>query len=313
MIRLRLEYMHDHPSPFAQKPAASIWKSVWSTIEPIVSSVEPYLPYLDYVGLSPWLGVVASSALYSLRATARTIDGPPLKRLTAETIQKDIGSVLIQLIVKAREDHDIRIKFALFSAPSFFNSTLTDIVVRAARDVGIRTTPMVVPRTLAPTYQGDGRDGKAIRYLVLDQGEFHCDVQTVYTGDHKRNGRKTNDILMPMEPFSSVQINRRLADKLVSGSKAMQRQIARGANRHDLWQIVRKARFLIRDNIDAELMGEGTTEDHHLDEYPLDMQGWGDGTVQAVLKWEDVQEEEAAFVKTLGQNLLTILIAAKGL
>ncbi|PLB53909.1 hypothetical protein P170DRAFT_431673 [Aspergillus steynii IBT 23096] len=314
MMRLWLLHLQEHPSPFTKNSKGSstnILTPIWKATEPAASFIEPYLLYLGDVGLPPWIGSAVSIGLRAFKVAAGGLDADSLSPIPAEDITNEFVTVLRQIKEKALEHHNIQIRHAVFSAPSFFNSTLTDLIVEAARAVRIQTSPLVIPRTIAPVYaqNDDLKDNKTIQYLIIDQGEFHCDLRTTLFGD----GTANKGVMMPMEPFASASINRQLATKLISESKDMQRQIEWGANSGDLWQLIRKARFLIRDDIDSELMGEEKTEDHHLDEYPLDLQGWGDGSVQAVLKWEDVQKEEQVYMESLGRNILQIMIAVRGL
>ncbi|KAH8432918.1 uncharacterized protein LDX57_010551 [Aspergillus melleus] len=315
MLRLQLLYSQERPSPFAKnKPATSgTIKAAKRVVQSIVSTGEPYLPYLHDMGLPPWLGGAMSMAIRTISASLGAGDRYLIDPVPPEDIKGEFARVFRQVKEHAETEHDIRIRSAFFSSPSFFNSTLNNLVVEAAKEVGIRASTIVLPRSIAVTYTyDDGRSGgKGIRYLIIDQGEYHCDLHTAHMGEPDDEYR-IKEVFLPMEPFSSANINRRLAEKLIGESKDMKNQVAWGAKRGDLWQPIKKARFLIRDDIESEIMGVERFEAQHLDEYPLDLMNWGDGSVQAVLKWEDVQKEENEFVDALASNIKTVMVALRG-
>ncbi|KAI9038110.1 uncharacterized protein KD926_011244 [Aspergillus affinis] len=317
MLRLRLLHSQEHPSPFAKKKrqlaTSGTLKAAKSAVQSVVSVVEPYLPYLHDVGLPPWLGGALSIAFNTVSAALGAADGHLVGPIPPEDIKNEFVKVLREVRDHARTEHNIRIRSATFTGPGFFNSTLNDLIVEAAEELGIWTSPIVLPRSIAVTYANDDdhRGGKGLRYLIIDQGEYHCDLRTVYTGK-KDDENAIKGVLLPLEPFASANINRRLAQRLIDESKEMQTQIAWGASKGDLWQPIKKARFLIRDDIYAEVMGEEKPEEEHHDEYPLDLMGWGDGSVQAVLKWKDIQEEEETFVDSLSANIMSVMVALRG-
>ena len=237
MLRLQLLYSQERPSPFAKnKPATSgTLEAAKSSVRSIVSTIEPYLPYLHDVGLPPWLGGAMSMAIHTISASFGGADRYLIDPVPPEDIKREFARLLRQVKEYAETKHDIKIQSAFFSSPSFFNSTLNNLVVEAAKEVGIRASTIVLPRSIAVTYAYDnGRSGgKGIRYLIIDQGEYHCDLHTAHMGEPDDEYR-IKEVFFPMEPFSSANINRRIAEKLIGESKDMKNQVAWGAKRGDL-------------------------------------------------------------------------------
>jgi hypothetical protein len=232
--------------------------------------------------------------------------------MTLDDVKKGYVRVLEQLKAQALQDHDTNITFAIVSVPGYFNSTLRDIVKDSCQEVGIETSHVPFSRMKMSSF--GVRAAADTRYLVLDQDKFYLDIGTIQ--ESKRSKKPILQRYLPLDPFGSAGIDKELAARIVDASDVLQDQLALGADRNALQLAIGRARFLIRDSIDAEIMGKDMDADHHHDEWPLDLsQDWwvgekvaGEG---AVLHWKHVQAAEDQYVDSLSTAISGFLVASR--
>jgi hypothetical protein len=233
--------------------------------------------------------------------------------MTLSDIKRGFVDVLERVKAAALADHDTNITFAVVSVPDFFNQTLCDLVLEACQDVGIETFRKPFARTVMTALGVRGLTDRDTAYFVIDQGRFYADLRTFQNVDDDDANRKILQMYLPLDPYASAAFDRALVDRVLATPGILQDQINMGADRSDLRSALEKARLLIKDNLDVEIMGEGIDEDHHHEEWPLDLQeDWGvSGSAGAVLSWEDVQVVENDYVEHLSNAIYNFLVACR--
>ena len=239
--------------------------------------------------------------------TRRLVNPRYNEGLRLSDVKAGFVDMLRQLKQKAATDSDIDLKYAVIAVPEFFNQTLREMVADASKEVGIKSALTPVSRTNVATFSSTSTiaNPPGLNYAVIDHGMFYLDVSA--EADGGKSARKRNYQYFPALQFGSTMIDSYITDRLVDREEDLGVEIAIGASKTALYGPVRQARTLIRDDLDSHLLGSKKDEDHHLDEYPLDLTNWGFGQSQAVLPWEDVHAAERRFVEVVASNLISYL------
>lgn len=260
----------------------------------------------DTANLS-WVRQCVCSAWHGITARLRSAMRSELGEFTLNDVKDAFVDILTRLQEEARTKHNIDMQSAVIALPDFFNQTLVDLFLEASRKVGI--TPLVRPmsRMTVATYSSNGTPRKADgKYLIMDLGQYYLDLQSLNASPRPmaRNGR------LPMDPWGSAGLDRDITHSAIERSEILQTWLSLGGSKAALREEVRKARVLIRDNIDREVLGAEDHQDHHHNEYPLHLK---DLDATAVLSWVDVKAREMRYVQSIAQNVQNYLVAASTL
>jgi hypothetical protein len=232
---------------------------------------------------------------------------PGKEALSLIDVKAGFVAVLESVKSTALEEHNVNITFAVLSVPDFFNSTLTDLLNEACHELGIDTPTVTFPRTIMSALSIDFAFDS--RVLIIDQGQFHFGMRTLQSEASRTNFKKIYQMYLPMDPYSSQNINRILVDRVIKGSTVLRDQLAVGADRAQLVAEILRARVLIKDNLDVNFMGKGMDEDHHHEEWPLELHKWWIGDeVGYALSWADVQAVDDQYVGELGDAIVDFLV-----
>ncbi|OKP06351.1 hypothetical protein PENSUB_6341 [Penicillium subrubescens] len=257
----------------------------------------------DTANLS-WVRQCVCSAWHGITARLRSAKRSELGEFTLNDVKDAFVDILTRLQEEARSKHNIDMQSAVIALPDFFNQTLVDLFLEASRKVGI--TPLVGPmsRMTVSTYSSNGTPRKADgKYLIMDLGQYYLDLQSLNASPRPmaRNGR------LPMDPWGSAGLDRDITRSAIERSEILQTWLSLGGSKAALQEEVRKARVLIRDNIDREVLGAKDHQDHHHNEYPLHLK---DPDATAVLSWVDVEAGEMKYIQSIAQNVHNYLVAA---
>lgn len=247
----------------------------------------------------PWVRHCVCGAWYGIAALLRSAKGPQLQAFTLNDVKNAVVDILTRLQEQARTEHDIDIQSAVIALPDFFNQTLVDLFLEASREVGITPLGEPVGRMGVSTHSNGGtpRDGK---YLIMDLGQWYLDLSSLNV-IHRQTGR------IPMDPWGSAGLDRDITRLAIERSEILKVWLSLGGSESALQEEVRKARLLIRDNLDREVMGTEEDQDHHHNEYPLDLK---DPYMTDVLSWDDVEASEMKYIQSLAQSINSYLVAA---
>jgi len=334
LSRLRLEH-----NAIIDAMAAGVQPRNESTIQTIGKAVQRYLSIIslaDYPTITNssqfiWiqqklepLKQSVSSLVLSISELLNPADRPFTindEVLSHAFIESNFVAVLNKLKEVVYEEHQTNISFAMISTPDFFNYTMKSLLLSALDTVGIEHSKKTTPRTYASILGSGAVEGE--RVISIDHGEFHFVMASsndfMWRTLTDRRGYKYDvpPSSVALDEFSSYNnIDHILTNAVIEDNPWIKRQIARGANRHVLHAKITLARAQIKDSFDAEVMGKGMDEDHHHEEWPLHLAGWGIGDDKEegageVLKWESVQAVEENYVTMLCWNLRTFLIVTR--
>ncbi|PCG96984.1 Hypothetical protein PENO1_044890 [Penicillium occitanis (nom. inval.)] len=251
--------------------------------------------------------VCVCSAWHSITAWLRSAKRSELGEFTLNDVKDAFVDILTRLQEEARTKHNIDIQSAVIALPGFFNQTLVDLFLEASRKVGI--TPLLEPvsRMAVSTYSSNGTPREADgKYLIMDLGQYYLDLQSLNASPRPmaRNGH------LPMDPWGSAGLDRDITRLAIERSDILQTWLLLGGSRAALQEEVRKARVLIRDDFDREVLGtedHHDHQDHHHNEYPLHLK---DPDATAVLSWVDVEAVEMRYIQSIAQNIHNYLVAA---
>lgn len=224
--------------------------------------------------------------------------------MTPENIRDGFVSGLKLLKERALISYDINITFAILSVPDFFNETINDVVKKACQAVGIETI-----KPLSRTVMGawGAKTAPDARVLVVDQGKFHLGLRTYQ--EVRSYGKPISQQYLPLDRFGSAGIDLQLVARVIGSNDVLREQIKLGADRQKLLLAIKRARLLIKDNLDV-LMGK-SAEGYH-EEWPLDLKDWWIGEEQnAVLLWEEVEVEEEKYVEQLSDTIFKFLVSLR--
>jgi hypothetical protein len=260
----------------------------------------------DTANLS-WVRQCVCSAWYGITARLRSARRSELGEFTLNDVKDAFVDILTRLQEEVRTKHNIDMQSAVIALPDFFNQTLVDLFLEASQKVGI--TPLVEPmsRMALSTYSSNGTPREADgKYLIMDLGQYYLDLRGLNVSPQPmaRNGR------LPMDPWGSAGLDRDITRSAIERSKILQTWLSLGGSKAALQGEVRKARVLIRDNIDREVLGAEDHPDHHHNEYPLHLK---DPDATAVLSWVDVEAGEMKYIQSIAQNIHNYLVAASTL
>lgn len=317
MFRLRLEDFKR--SSISKKfenrePPESLFQFFIAMSKYCLSKVASKLSALDHPAFT---AIKDSSALQFVRNVSRglsrateplltAINGLWKDEMTPENLKEGFVAVLKRVKEDTLEKNDINITFAILSVPDFFNETVNQILQEACLNVGIETIKPFSRTMMGAWGANTTRDA---RVLVIDQGQFHLRIRTYQEVWHYK--KPLLQMYLPLDPFGSQAIDNQLVNQVLRTNEVLREQISLGANRQQLQLELARARLLIKDSIDV-LMGK-SSEDHHHEEWPLDLKDWWIGEEEnAVLLWKDVEAVEDAYVESLGENILTFLVALRG-
>ncbi|KAF9895155.1 hypothetical protein FE257_000057 [Aspergillus nanangensis] len=332
MVQLRQEFGRDRKlAELYDTKFRHLVRKAWENLRgPLLSRAAAHLTLLENPAVQSswvffqdfWGHVTRSQFLYEVRSTARyllgwtyslfTFEEDSAEILTLDNLRDDFVGILIRLREQALQNHNIDIQDAFFAVPEYFNATLHVTVLDASDQVGIRSIQNPITRSQASVVDAsiEKRSLPEMWCLILDLCAFYLDLRAVYTGH--RSGIK--DGHLPMDPWRADTIDMRLTDRLVQHSEALQFQLSIEAKKEDLWPRVKRARYLIRNEIDNEDTPPAGDDVYHHDEYPLDLEGWGYqefSKAEAMLSWGDVQAAEDGYVTSLGDNIRTYLVSLR--
>jgi hypothetical protein len=246
----------------------------------------------------------ASSRIFNIAKGALFPGEEPLSLVN---VKANFASVLGSIKSTALEEHNINITFALLSVPDFFNSTLTDLLIETCHELGIDTPTVAFPRTIMSALSADFAFDS--RVLVIDQGQFYFGMRTLQPEASRTDMKYIHQTYLQIDPYGSQNINRVLIERVIKGSTVLQDQLAIGADHAQLVAEISRARMLIKDNLDVNFMGKGMDEDHHHEEWPLELPKWWIGDeVGYELSWADVQAVEDEYVEKLGDVIVKFLV-----
>jgi len=248
-----------------------------------------------------------SNSVFSSRSPLDGFVQEPENELTPESVQQVFVDMLLLLKEAALENNGISITFAVLSVPDFFNQTIMDLVRVACVEVGIETI-----NPFARTFIGAKGANTALdaRILIIDQGMFYTTLRT--TQLVQNDSKPMLQGYKPLSSFGSFGISLRLVDRVLRSNEALSEQIKLGANRQQLQGKIEKARFLIKNDLDAR-MGKSPEYQHH-DEWPLELKDWWIGKEQsALLSWEDVEDEEETWVEHMSVKLYKFLVSLRSM
>ena len=254
-----------------------------------------------------WVRQCVCSALHSIMARLHRDKWSDLGEFTLNDVRNAFVDIFTRLQEEARTQHNIDIQSAVIALPDFFNQTLVDLVLEASQEVGITPLGKPMSRMAVSTYSGDGTPRQADgKYLVMDLGQYYLDLTSLNTSPRQmaRNG------YLPMDPWGSAGLDRDITNSAIERSEILKNWLWLGGSKAALQEEVRRARILIRDSFDRELLGTEDHQSHHHDEYPLHLK---DPDATAVLSWLDVEAAEMKYVQTIAQNIHNYLIAASTL
>ncbi|KAJ5288810.1 hypothetical protein N7478_001840 [Penicillium angulare] len=257
----------------------------------------------DTANLS-WVRQCVCSAWHGITARLRSVKRSELEEFTLDDVKDAFVDILTRLQEEARTKHNIDMQSAVIALPDFFNQTLVDLFLEASRKVGIM--PLVEPmsRMAASTYSSNGTPREADgKYVIMDLGQYYLDLRSLNVSPRPmaRNGR------LPMDPWGSAGLDRDITRSAIERSEILQTWLLLGGSKAALQEEVRKARVLIRENIDREVLGAEDHQDHHHNEYPLHLK---DPDATAVLSWADVEAAEMRYIQSIAQNVHNYLVAA---
>ncbi|RFU32615.1 hypothetical protein B7463_g3740, partial [Scytalidium lignicola] len=235
---------------------------------------------------------------------------PQLKVLTRKEIKQEFTGILEALQFQAYEKERLKIDFAIISVPDYFNATIKRILLDACRESGISTVKSVIERPIAAIPAVDHKADA--RLLMIDHGAFHFTIMTA-KANHDKINKPISSTMVPLDIFGSHAVDFKIAKRLETRNKAIKDHLSYGARLAQLQSAIRNARMLMKDNIDAEYLGLGVDEDHHHEEWPLDLRGWWVGYEQptVTLNWKDVEAVEDEYIEQLSDTLTKFLIATR--
>ncbi|OOO12221.1 Heat shock protein 70 [Aspergillus oryzae] len=311
MLLLRMEYAdrHDIMRPW-RKPAQWTLKGHFSNlIQQWTTELSSFLdkPALQNSQMLSFASTGFRTVLQAVSYTRRLVNPGYKEELRLVDVKAGLVDMLRQLKQKAATDSDVDLNYAVIAVPEFFNQTLREMVVDASRKAGIRSALTPVSRTTVATFVSTSTiaNPPGLRYAVIDHGMFYLDVSA--GADTGKSERERIHQYFPALHMGSTMIDSYITDRLVNRVEDLSIEIAIGTSKTALYGPVRQARTLIRDDLDSQLLGSENDQDHHFDEYPLDLTKWGSGQSQAVLSWEDVHAAERRFVEVVATNLRTYL------
>ncbi|OJK03600.1 hypothetical protein ASPACDRAFT_22413 [Aspergillus aculeatus ATCC 16872] len=249
------------------------------------------------------------------------------KKLSISDITETFAEVLTELKTAAFEAHSVNVTWAVVGVPDFFNDTLKHAVVQAGQQAGIVILEGAVPpRSFCTHYLNPAVEEDA-RVLVIHQGQFHCGAQ-LYDGPQTRHRRQSGYPYLPLTPWASERIQRRLVDELVSGDAHFRTLIKQGGDRGFLTRAVQKTRLtLIGYDPAVEMLlgveeplrnGAGGNEyddeeEKTLDELPLNLDSWwAHGNFpDMVLTRNQVTAVEDEYVESLAGSIHAYLQATR--
>jgi hypothetical protein len=224
-----------------------------------------------------------------------------------ESVQPTFVNVLTRIKDEAFQENGVNITSAILSFPEYFNVIISKQLQAACADIGIDLLNLL-PRSTAAAAGANALP--TTRVLVIDYGRYHLRLRTFQEIGYDKNP------IFPqyyaMDPLGSSLVEHALTQHVLSTNEILAKQIELGADRSFLQAELDKARMMIKDNIDV-LMGK-TQEDHHHDEWPLELNDWWiSETHDAVLLWEDVEAVEERYVDVFSNALRTYLIALRSM
>ncbi|KAL2813460.1 hypothetical protein BDW59DRAFT_154833 [Aspergillus cavernicola] len=250
--------------------------------------------------------------------------------LTMSIVAETFVGVFEDIKASARANHDMNITFALIGVPDFFNSTVTEVILEASRKAGIETAAHALPRSFLSYFNNPMILPEDSTVLVLHQGQSHCGIrlrqEEKRLGGRRRRG-KSREQYLPLEPWKSENLYRRLAAEVLRSNDMLKMQIEVGADEEGLMDAVVDARLRLKrldpvvglpgvDSRPAVNDNSTTVQDdddgyHPLDEVPLDLDAWwvyGENPGVKLTR-EQVLAADNKYVKSLGQTISTYLEA----
>lgn len=235
--------------------------------------------------------------------------------MTLDDVYDGFVSALLSIQATSEQQHNQTIGFAMICVPDFFNQTLSDLVLQAARDVGIQSAETTLPRTIAAAW-GAGVGGDTST-LVLDQGQHYMTLRSFEEPTQRPASGRENIIqrMLPIDPYSSRHIDHSFLRQMLRVSPLLRQQIELGADEAQLEAEIAKARVLIKNTreVEFDIDGEEENDKYHHDEWPLNLPDWWLGLEsKVVLSWKDVENVEEAYAKSLSKFLAEFLVGLRG-
>ncbi|KAJ5744223.1 hypothetical protein N7533_009093 [Penicillium manginii] len=211
----------------------------------------------------------------------------------------------------ALEDHGTNITSAVILFPRFFSREVQNLVVEAAREVGIMPLFQESPDWLLSRFENILEPNPTIekaarpqKLLIIDYGIWHFDVRT-YGSRCKLN--------YPIDSMGSAKIIFKLANRLKSTNMDIQQQLAQGASFDTLVKAVHQSRWLMKMDIGVDLSDEEASKKEVPEKWPLDLDDWWIGQKkESFIYWDDMRSVEAEYVSELAETLDDLHNCLKG-
>lgn len=286
-----------------EDPESTLWIRMHSFLDWATDITDSAIIYALDKGME-FSGIITSHEILRRRS----------KLITDRDIKESFYPIIHELKDSAMKNHNVSIDFAILSLPEYFPPQHEYIPTRACNFFGIRTPELSIPKTLAAVASVDTKPDA--RILLVDHGRYHTVLQTL-----KRDGNKKHnpilDLAIPYDAYRGEVLEKNLYVRITSkGVLKDQLELKKKFNLDEKQMTLRheieRARVLIKDNV---FDWEDDSEDHHHDEWPLNLdnwwsiiEGWGPTSIPSVvLSWEDVQAVEEEYTNHLSTNLDTLL------
>ncbi|PYH85238.1 hypothetical protein BO82DRAFT_351109 [Aspergillus uvarum CBS 121591] len=252
------------------------------------------------------------------------------KKRSISDITETFTEVLAELKTTAFETHGVNVTWAVVGVPDFFNDTLKHAVVQAGQQAGIVILEGAVPPRSFCTHYLNPVVEEDASVLVIHQGQFHCGAQ-LYDRPQARRRRHSGYPYLPLTPWASERIQRRLVDELVSGDAHFRTLIKQGGDLGFLTHAIQKTRLTLMgyDPAVELLLGlesllwnqasgngnEGGYDDGEmLDELPINLDSWWPhgNFPDLVLTRSQVTAVEDEYAESLAGSIHAYLQATKG-
>ena len=320
MFRLRLEnYAHMNISQLfeSQQAPETLLGLLWGIGKNYFFRLTSRMTFLDRAEFNDsttvkWIretsnGIINAVNSLWLKATFKWPE-----EITHEDIKAGFVSMLEVVRASALQHHNTTINFAILSVPDFFNGTISNLAIEACKEVGIQTTEKTIVRTVMGAWGARNMEDENAandRILILDQGKFHLAIRTYQ--EKENSEKRILQRYLPLDSLGSHSIDMQLVERVIRAPGVLRDQIQQGADRSRLQYELARARLLIHDNLDTQ-MGLGLNEDHHHEEWPLELKDWWIGDEQgAVLAWEDVRIVEDEYVASLSDLIFKFLVSCR--
>ncbi|KAJ5094801.1 hypothetical protein N7456_010662 [Penicillium angulare] len=236
----------------------------------------------------------------ALGARIEAEDADSELEINDEFIRQGFVEAIYALKKQAKEESDIEIGSASIIYPQFFNERQKMLVEEAVTEATLFssriTKSMGTAQDLINYYasvidddfHGDFAQLEPLKNsLIIDYGMWNIDIETY--------GRRCK-VKCSLDEMGCGRIAATLWQEYTSSNEALKRNIELGAPITKLPQAFVIAEQMIRVPQNAETSQDEA--DHYM-EWPIDLQGWWieEPEQELVLRWEDVEAAEAAYIE----------------